>query len=248
MHVGANTGHASGFWVGVPRGAGQQASLVLGAPFSSAVHKTEHSKAHASLEQMVSYLDSSLRQAVTAVLIESASDEVIAALERFFEASSPIWQALLSLEGKRISQPEPPQLNLVELAKGAQSFYPKQAGRVYIRAAIYLDADSVALAQAGEFPGLRNDGFLVRHQMLLTACLIAAENLNVSDGSTTAVARALWDHWVSHVESAGANYRDPIERLVEDAYLKAAADESEYEDDDEPEVWNPRKVASGGQA
>ncbi len=245
MQLSSDTDHDSEFWGGVPRTMRRQAQDSRGGGrVSSPVHTIESAREiHRRVEQ-------SLRQTLTSVLVDSSGDDVIVALDQVFEHTSPFWEALLALGSKAIVQTQVDQgLDLVTLAKGAQVFYPKPTGRVYLRAAVYLHSDAATLAQAGDFPALVNEGgFLARHSMLLTACLIAAENLNVSDAATEAVARALWEHWVSRVKTTGSDFRARVESLVEDAYLKAVADESECEDDGEPEIWNPKKAPSGGYA
>lgn len=251
MHLSTQTDDGGDFWGGVPR-THRRRSVMRDTREEN--HRptiaVELGDVHESLEQGIALINTSLRQAVTDILVEADPEQVVPELESFFEKTTPAWNFLLQARARVNVRSGSPDLDLVQLARNAPDFYPKESGRVYVRAAIYLNADVVALAEAGEFPALSNDWlFLTRHQMLLTAGLIASENLKVSDASTEVVAKALWFHWGSNVKSAGADFPEKVDRLVEDAYLKAAADESEYEDEgEEPEVWMPEKVIGGGYA
>jgi hypothetical protein len=252
MHLSVPTDNGSESWGAVPRKQRRSPRTVHGqrtaqySPTVAAESLDLAAEVHESLEQGTAYIGTSLRQAVAQILIETPADQVLAVLGRFFKQTSPGWEFLMQARSQESGHPS---LDLAGLARDAQDFYPKESGRVYVRAAIYLNADAVLLEKDGKFPALRKDWpFLGRHLMLLTACMIASENLKVSDDSTEAVARDIWGHWVRLVKETGSDFPDHVDRLIEDAYLKAAADESECDDDDEPEIWQPRKVTSGGYA
>lgn len=234
----------SEFWGGVPQTARRQRPLVRSGRSSTKPSALEPTRdlasdlvveLQASLEQAVAYMHATLKQAVTDVMLQSQHGDVVEALDGFLAETTSVWEFLLRARSEIEAKGKLGEIDLVALAREAQCFYPKAVGRAYVRGAIYLNADAVALANSKQFPALRRDAnFLVRHDMLLVACLIASENLRVTDDTTEAVACALWDHWAALIQETGVDAPDVVETLIEDAYLKATADEAVLEQADRP--------------